>query len=203
LAAAGFEDIQGFLFVSSADSTTPFHADSDENFFFQIHGEKFFHIYDNQDRSIASEATLEEVVVKHRNVPYESKFDARRTTYRLLPGDGVFVPYQWPHWVRTAGSYSISLSITWKSDEVRRRNDIVTINSMLRGLGMRQQPPGVNAVFDNAKLAIFRTATGAVAPLRRSEGMRRVLRRIALGRRANYYYKTRTGKDADHKARAS
>ena len=60
LKAAGFEDIRGFIFVSSANSTTPFHADADENFFFQVHGDKFFHVYDNRDRSIASEEALEE-----------------------------------------------------------------------------------------------------------------------------------------------
>lgn len=201
--SAGFDDIQGFLFVSSAESTTPFHADSDENFFFQVHGEKFFHVYDNQDRSIASDAALEDVVVKHRNMSYDAKFDAKCTTYRLLPGDGVFVPYQWPHWVRTAGSYSISLSITWKSDEVRRRNDIFTVNSMLRSMGIPQQPPGANAALDAAKVAVFRTATGAVAPLRRSEGVRRILRRIAFGRRANYYYRSGNKKDSSESARAS
>src|SRR5262245_60886955 len=36
---AGFSDIQGFIFVSSPRSTTPFHADSEDNFFVQIHGE--------------------------------------------------------------------------------------------------------------------------------------------------------------------
>ena len=200
---AGFEDIRGFIFVSSAESTTPFHADSDENFFFQIHGEKFFHVYDNSDRTIASEEALEEVVVKHRNIPYDPKFDARSTTYTLHPGDGVFVPYQWPHWVRTAGSYSISLSLTWKSDEVRRRNDIFTVNSLLRSMGIPQKPPGVHPVMDGAKVAMFRTANGVVAPLRRSEAMRRVLRRIVLGRGANYYYKAGAKKAPDEAAKAS
>lgn len=197
---AGFEDIRGFIFVSSADSTTPFHADSDENFFFQIHGDKFFHVYDNRDRSIASEEALEEVVVKHRNIPYEAKFDAKCTTYNLKPGDGVFVPYQWPHWVRTAGSYSISLSLTWKSEDVRRRNDISTMNSMLRSIGIPQNPPGVSPALDTAKLAVFRTAAGAVEPLRRSEGMRRVIRRLAFGRNANYYYRDKEKKAQDAKA---
>ena len=197
---AGFEDIRGFIFVSSAESTTPFHADSDENFFFQIHGDKFFHVYDNSDRSIASEEALEEVVVKHRNIPYEARFDAKCTTYNLKPGDGVFVPYQWPHWVRTAGSYSISLSLTWKSEDVRRRNDISTMNSMLRSIGIPQNPPGVNPTLDTAKLAVFRTAAGAVEPLRRSEGMRRVIRRLAFGRSANYYYRDGAKKTPDAKA---
>ena len=50
LADAGFEQIEGFLFVSSPNSTTPFHLDSEDNFFVHIHGEKFFTIFDNNDR---------------------------------------------------------------------------------------------------------------------------------------------------------
>lgn len=189
LKAAGFEDIRGFIFVSSANSTTPFHADADENFFFQIHGDKLFHVYDNRDRSIASEEALEASAIKHRNLPYEARFDAKCTIYTLKPGDGVFVPYQWPHWVRTAGSYSISLSLTWKSDAVRRRNDIFAVNAMLRGFGMPQSAPGANPALDSAKVAVFRAASAAVEPLRRSEGMRRAIRRLVKGRDANYYYR--------------
>ena len=44
---AGFEQVEGFLFVSSPNSTTPFHLDSEDNFFVHIHGEKFFTIFDN------------------------------------------------------------------------------------------------------------------------------------------------------------
>ncbi|MET0444496.1 MAG: cupin-like domain-containing protein [Pseudorhodoplanes sp.] len=197
---AGFEDLRAFIFVSSADSTTPFHADADENFFFQIHGDKFFHVYDNRDRSIASDETLEGSAVRHRNIPYDAKFDAKCTTYNLKAGDGVFVPYQWPHWVRTANSYSISLSLTWKSEEVRRRNDIYTVNSMLRGLGMAQSAPGASPALDAAKVALYRTAAGAIAPLRKSEGMRRVIRRLALGRDANYYYRAPKKETPDAKA---
>jgi ribosomal protein L16 Arg81 hydroxylase len=188
LAEAGFSDIQGFIFVSSPHSTTPFHADSEDNFFVQIHGEKLFHVYDNTDRSIASEEMLEDVVVKHRNLTYDPAFEARATHYRLNPGDGIFVPYQWPHYVQTADSYSISLAITWKSEEVRRRNDIFVVNSMLRGLGMAQMPPGAQPAFDGLKLAAIRGVTAVIEPLRRSEAVRRLLRRLALGRNANYYY---------------
>ena len=191
LKEAGFEDLRAFIFVSSANSTTPFHADADENFFFQIHGDKYFHVYDNRDRSIASDEALEGSAVRHRNLPYDPKFDARSTTYKLKPGDGVFVPYQWPHWVRTADTYSISLSLTWKSDAVRRPNDIFTVNSMLRGLGLPQKAPGQSPAFDAMKLAIYRAAAGAVAPLRKNETMRRAIRRLAHGRDANYYYRAK------------
>jgi len=189
---ADFRDIQGFIFVSSPKSTTPFHADSDENIFVQIHGEKFFHVYDNRDRTLAGDDAMEDVVVKHRNIPYNSKFDAKATHYTLQPGDGIFVPYQWPHYVQTSDSYSISLSITWKSREVRRKNDIFVVNSMLRKIGMPQAAPGAHPALDNAKWLALRAAMSVIDPLRKSEFVRRVVRRIAFGKHANYYYGKQT-----------
>ena len=42
---------------------------------------------------------------------------------------------------------------------------------------------------DALKLAFYRAVTTAIKPLRASMAMRRALRRIALGKRANYYLK--------------
>jgi len=188
LADADFADLQGFIFVSSPHSVTPFHADSDENIFFQIHGDKYFHVYDNRDRSIATDEMLEQVVVKHRNLRHETAFDAKAVHYHLRPGDGIFVPYQWPHFVQTSDAYSISFSITWKSRDVRRRNDVCVVNSMLRGIGLPQRPPGASPALDAVKVAALRSATAVASPLRRNEAVRRLLRRIAFGKHANYYY---------------
>ena len=186
---AGFEQLEGYLFVSSPNSTTPFHLDSEDNFFVQIHGEKFFTIFDNSDRSIASEAEIEHSMTKHRNLKYDESLAPRGIEFHMFDGDGCYVPYQWPHWVRTAGSHSISMAITWKTREVRRVNDLHFFNSMLRGLGWPQKPPGAQPAFDSVKLAVYRTATTAIKPLRASTAMRKILRRIALGKRANYYLK--------------
>jgi hypothetical protein len=190
LAEAGFSQIEGFLFVSSPNSTTPFHMDAEDNFFVHIHGEKTFAIFDNRDGSIADNAQVEYSTTKHRNLPYNDNFKPRGVEYHLVDGDGCYVPYQWPHWVKTAGSYSISMAITWKTAEVRRLNDLHVFNSMLRGLGLPQSTPGQNPGWDAVKLAVFRTGRSIVEPLRKSETMRRVLRRIALGKNANYYLKT-------------
>ncbi|QWG15046.1 cupin domain-containing protein [Bradyrhizobium sediminis] len=186
---AGFEQVEGFIFVSSPNSTTPFHLDSEDNFFVQIHGEKFFTIYDNNDRAIVSDEAIERSMTKHRNLKYDERFASRGIEFHMFAGDGCYVPYQWPHWVRTAGSHSISMAITWKTCEVRRVNDLHFFNSMLRGIGLPQQPPGHQPVRDALKLAFYRTVIAAIKPLRGSLAMRRVLRRIALGKRANYYLK--------------
>jgi hypothetical protein len=91
--------------------------------------------------------------------------------------------------VRTADTHSISMAITWKTRQVRRLNDLHFFNSMLRGIGLPQQPPGTQPVRDALKFAFYRTVTTAIRPLRASLAMRRLLRRIALGKRANYYLK--------------
>jgi hypothetical protein len=186
---AGFEQVEGFLFVSSPNSTTPFHLDSEDNFFVHIHGEKFFTVFDNTDRAIVSNDEIERSMTRHRNLRYEECFAARGTEFHLFAGDGCYVPYQWPHWVRTAGSHSISMAITWKTREVRRLNDLHFFNSMLRGIGLPQQQPGTQPAIDALKLAFYRAVTTGLSPLRSSLAMRRVLRRIALGKRANYYLK--------------
>jgi len=186
---AGFEQLEGFLFVSSPHSTTPFHLDSEDNFFVQIHGEKFFTVFDNADRAIVSDDEIERSMTKHRNLKYDASLAARGIEFHLFDGDGCYVPYQSPHWVRTADQYSISLAITWKTREVRRVNDLHFFNSMLRGIGLPQQPPGRQPVRDALKLAFYRTLITAIKPLRASLAMRRLLRRVALGKRANYYLK--------------
>lgn len=186
---AGFTDIQGFIFVSSPNSTTPFHLDSEDNFFVQIHGDKQFAIYDNSDRSIASEDQIEHAITKHRNLKFDDAYAARGTVHDLKPGEGVFVPYIWPHWVKTKSTYSISLAITWKTPEVKRRNNLYLANSMLRDRGFPQQAPGLSPVLDGLKVAAVQAMAIAAAPLRQSEGLRKVIRTLVLGKNANYYYR--------------
>ena len=187
-AAAGFHDIQGFVFVSSANATTPFHFDPEENFFVQIRGPKFFHIFDNADRLLVPEEELEMSPSKHRNTPYRPQFEARGQVFALKPGDGVFVPHLWPHWVRTGDEMSVSMAITWKSPRAERLNTLLRANGVLRGLGLPQPRPGARPLLDAAKVLAYRGANTALKPLRRSEGMRRILRALFFGTGANYYY---------------
>ena len=186
---AKFTDIQGFMFVSSPHSTTPFHLDSEDNFFVQIHGDKQFAIYDNADRSIASEDQIEHAITKHRNLKFDDAYAARGTVNELKPGEGVFVPYIWPHWVKTKDTYSISLAITWKTPEVKRRNNLYVANSMLRDRGFPQRAPGVSPGLDRIKVAAVQAMALLAAPLRQSEGLRKLIRTLVLGKDANYYYR--------------
>ena len=55
-------------------------------------------------------------------------------------------------------------------------------------MGIPQPAPNAMPALDALKVAMMRTAQATVSPLRKSEGMRRVLRRLVLGKDANYYY---------------
>src|SRR6266513_1438394 len=56
------------LSVSSPNSTTPFHLDRGDHFFVHIHGERFFTIFDNNDRAIVSDDEIERSMTKHRKL---------------------------------------------------------------------------------------------------------------------------------------
>jgi len=192
LEAAGMTDIQGFIFVASANSVTPFHADNEDNLFVHLHGPKFFHVIENEDRSIVSDADLESYPGKHRNLKYKPEFEKRATVYDLLPGDGLFVPYNWPHWVRTGDDYAISMQVTWRSPQVTRLNKLQFANAMLRTLHLPQTAPGTHPVWDNFKVAAYTLARNAAEPLRRSHKIRALIHRVFFNRHKDYYY----GKEA-------
>ncbi|MCB1378274.1 MAG: cupin-like domain-containing protein [Alphaproteobacteria bacterium] len=191
--AAGIEpgdysDLQGFIFISSARATTPFHIDAEENILIQIHGDKFVRTFDNGDRRLISEEDMEISPSKHRNQKYEEWFEERATLHPLKPGDALHMPYMIPHWVSTGDSYSISMAMTWKTPQVRRLNKIRLMNGTLRRFGLPQKPPGARPAADAAKVFAHDVMRAILDPLRKSERLRRVLRGLIYGRKANYYY---------------
>ena len=190
---AGFTHLEGFVFVSSPNATTPFHSDPEDNFFVQIHGDKFFHVIDNRDGDVVPAQAFEISPSMHRNLGYRSEFEARATVFEMKAGDGCFVPYLWPHWVQTGGTYSVSMAMTWKSPAVRRSNKVLFMNAMLRKWGFPQQPPGRNHMADGLKAAAYTALRAPLEPLRRSETLRAWLRGALFGRGANYYLAGRKG----------
>lgn len=195
-AAAGktpgdYSDLQGFIFVSSAKSTTPFHVDAEENILIQIRGDKFVRTFDNADRKLVSEEAMEISPSKHRNQHYEDWYEDRATRHVLKPGDALHMPYMIPHWVSTGDTYSISMAMTWKTPEVRRLNKIRLMNGTLRRFGLPQKPPGAAPLMDAAKVFAHDAMRAVIDPLRKSEGMRKLLRGMIYGRNANYYYETK------------
>lgn len=189
-----FSDVQGFIFVSSAKATTPFHLDAEENILIQLHGDKFVRTFDNADRKLISEEFMEISPSRHRNQHYEDWYESRATLHKLKPGDALHMPYMIPHWVSTGDSYSISMAMTWKTPEVLRLNKIRLINGTLRHLGLPQKPPGHSPVLDAAKVFAHDATRSIIEPIRKSEAARKLLRGLIYGKKANYYLENKAEK---------
>ena len=86
------------------------------------------------------------------NYPDWMPFGQRQ--YTLKPGNGVFNPACFPHWLQNGNGVSVSVSINFK----RRHNAAIgahRTNRYLRKLGMNPTAPGVSPTVDRAKEATF------------------------------------------------
>ena len=149
---------QGFIFITSPGSVTPFHMDPEHNTLLQIRGEKSFRIYPADDENIVSLGQQEAFHQPggHRNLTHDKAFDEVSQVHALGPGDGLYVPVKAPHWVANGHSVSVSLSITWRSrlsdDEARLHR----ANGWLRMRGSVPPRPGLAPLRDRAVVLAHR-----------------------------------------------
>jgi hypothetical protein len=139
----GMQLAQGFIFISSAGSVTPFHMDPEHNFLLQVRGSKTVHLFDGRDRTIVSETDLERFYGgSHRNMPFKEEWHARALAFDLVPGQGLHFPVTAPHHVRVGPDYSVSFSITFRTPDLERRANVHHVNAALRRRGWAPRPVG-------------------------------------------------------------
>ena len=151
---------EGFIFITSPKSVTPFHIDPEHNFLLQVHGTKIVHIFDANDPSLLSAQELENYYAAGGTIAkleYKEEYQKKAWTFVLNPGEGVYIPYTAPHWVKVEDEYSISFSITHYSHLVDRKARLYRLNSMIRKMGMNPAPMGQSAFRDAAKDALIST----------------------------------------------
>ena len=128
--------IKGFIFVSAPGTLTPFHFDCEYNILFQIAGDKQFATYPPS----APWLTLDRREAYHSDganmLPWQDGYEDQAMVHALTPGDGLFVPYAAPHWVRAGAAPSISLSMTWQSAWSEAAGEAMQFNPLLRRLGL-------------------------------------------------------------------
>ena len=153
--APGMTRREGFIFISSPGSVTPYHIDPENNFLLQIRGEKKVHMFDPMDREVLSEVAIENFFAgAHRNMKFEADLQSRGSWFDLTPGDGLHFPVVAPHWVQNGSQVSISFSITFQTDDSMRRQTLHRINRRLRKFGLTPSPVGFHPRRDNNKYAI-------------------------------------------------
>ncbi len=159
--APGMHQREGFIFISSPESVTPYHIDPECNFLLQIRGQKQVSMFDAADRSILSEQELENFYSgAHRNLAFKDEYQQKASVFELRPARGLHFPVTAPHWVKNGNSVSVSFSITFRTRASERRSIIHTINSALRGHGLTPTPFGHSSFRDGAKYHTFRALRG-------------------------------------------
>jgi hypothetical protein len=144
----------GFIFLTSPGGKTPAHTDPEHNFLLQIRGWKEITI----GRWPTKEAEQEELETQvgeggHRNV---QGMPEDNETFRLDPGDGVYVPIHAPHMVRNGDTVSVGLSITWLTPRAEDELKVTSLNARLRKAKLSPTLPGAHPLRDKAKANVMR-----------------------------------------------
>ena len=91
---------EGFLFVSSPDSVTPFHMDPEHNILAQVRGTKTVTVWPAGDHRFAALEEHERFHAGgHRNLPWDDGFAEDGTRVDLAPGQAIYMPVKAPHFV--------------------------------------------------------------------------------------------------------
>lgn len=155
--------LRAFLFLSSPGAVTPLHIDPEENFLLQVRGAKEMTLFGRDDRELVPEDELERFAAgAHRNLERRPGPDAEGTTFRLEPGTGLHVPLHAPHFVKNGDGVSVSLSITFMTEEADRERSVLLVNHRLRRLGLAPAARGARPRLDGAKHALVRTFRAAL-----------------------------------------
>ena len=150
---------EGFLFVSSPDSVTPFHMDPEHNILAQVRGTKTFTVWPPGDHRFAPLEEHERFHAGgHRNLPWDESFADAGTPVELAPGQAIYVPVKAPHFVRNGSEVSISLSVTWRSGWSFREQYAHGTNGWLRRMGLKPNPPQRYPADNHLKSLAWRAA---------------------------------------------
>lgn len=134
---------QGFIFVSSPNAVTPYHFDPEHNILLQLAGEKAMTVFPAGDPHFASDRVHETYHTGGaRELAWHDELACHGQTFRLEPGEAIYVPVMAPHYVKNGPVPSISLSITWRSEWSFAEADARAFNGLLRKWGMIPRPPG-------------------------------------------------------------
>jgi hypothetical protein len=155
--APGMQKRQGFIFISSASSVTPYHMDPEYNFLLQVRGKKRVTIWNPADRAVLSERELEDYYSERNfQITFKEEYRRRASSFELTPGAGLHFPVTAPHYVENGDEVSISFSITFQTPASERRRLLYGANARLRELGLNPSPVGESGLCDSTKHAAFR-----------------------------------------------
>jgi hypothetical protein len=137
-------DVRGCVVIAGPGTHIPFHFDAEYSILFQIAGDKHFAAYPPGPPYL----DLARLEAYHRagenRLEWKPAYAAGGEQHLLSPGDALFVPHAAPHWVHAGEGRSISLSVTWQCTRTRAVADALTLNPLLRRVGLPAFDPAAS-----------------------------------------------------------
>ena len=132
----GFEIPKGHqesILISSPDAQVYYHADLPGQGLLQIAGRKRVYVYPNTAPFIRPEH-LEDIALFDVEVdlPYKDWYDHHAKVLDIGPGQMLGWPMNAPHRVENLDTFSVSMTISYSNDEIRRAEIVNLANGMLR-----------------------------------------------------------------------
>jgi hypothetical protein len=154
--------LESAVFISSTQTTTPFHFDPEIGFFSQIEGEKTYHVF--QPRAVQEQA-LERFYKRGEinigQLDLAGCDTACEQVFALQPGCGLHQPLNAPHWVTTGAARAVSYTIVFETNATRILGRAHAFNHYARRLGLAPAVPGANPTLDVVKAGTMRIAIPA------------------------------------------
>lgn len=140
------------IFVTSPRRITTYHIDSETNFLLQVHGEKDISIFSKYDREVLPEHEIERFWTVDANAAvYKPELQSHADVVRLVPGKGVHIPVNAPHWVQNDDNISVSVSINYHSHDSKYAHVYCANYYLRRKLRLNPRPPAQSALLDAIK----------------------------------------------------
>jgi hypothetical protein len=132
----GFKTPRGHqesILISSPDAQVYYHADLPGQSLVQISGRKRVWVYPNSAPFIAAEH-LEDIALFNVEVdlPYKDWYDDHAKVLDIGPGQMLGWQMNAPHRVENLDSFSVSMTISYTNDEIRRAEIVNLANGLLR-----------------------------------------------------------------------
>jgi hypothetical protein len=152
-------------FIGAPGAVVPAHFDRHHNVLLQIRGTKVLTVGWFPDETQTRRETEREFDQRHhgiRTLPPET------VTFRLGPGDGVYIPAYAFHWVVGGPDVSVALSCGYSTAVTDRAEVVHLTNARLRQLRLPARPPGRSTVVDKGKVLAYRSAMRVQSVRRRT-----------------------------------
>ena len=144
--------LESSIFLTSAKTLTPFHFDPSAVFFFQIAGDKIYHVY---PPATLTEPEMEQFyfrgMVDIAQVELNRRDPKLEHVFHLSAGKALHQPQNAPHWVETSGDISISYSFFFETQAARKISRTRGFNYYMRKVGAQPTPPGAHPRVDAFK----------------------------------------------------